>query len=307
MPSSAPVPNPLVQSSSSQLAVDLPQRPASTVVQPTQVPVQPAAPRPASVWDDLASLSGPSSNASLPLQYIANPTPTQPTVQPSTTFDSTNPYANFAVASGVQPQISPFSQPLSPPLQQNSAVNVQTPGFTGSLQPSLGATPGFLSASQSQTTNLLTPQVQQFNTGGTLGAGLNNLNGLQQPFSGPIYPSQTFLHQQTQGFPAQQPQQLGSGMVSPSFPGQAQSFQQLAPNATGNPFYAMQQQQQQQQQLRQAQPTGYIPYQQQPFGVSTPSTNPFSQMVQPGNPFSTVQTQGWQSGGSPAQQQQWGY
>lgn len=295
-PSTLP-PKPTTRSSSSQLGVDLPPRPASTVVQPTQAPVQPSAPRPATVWDDLTSLSTPSSNASLPLQYVANPTPTQSTIQPSTSFNPTNPYANFAVTSGMQPQLSPFSQPLSLPLQQNSTMSIQTPGFNSAQRPSYGATPGLLSIPQSQSANLLTPQIQQFNTGPTLGAGLSSMNNLQQPFSAPAFPNQTFLPQQTQTFPAQQLQQPGGGMLSATFPGQMQGYQQLTPNATGNPFYAMQQQ---------AQQTGYIPQQQQSYGMSTSQSNPFGQMMQPGNPFSPVQTQSWQSGGFSAHQQQWG-
>ena len=153
--------------------------------------------------------------------------------------------------------------------------------------------------SQSQSTNTFTPQTQQFNTGATLGAGLNSMNGLQQPFSAPAFPNQTFLSQQTQSFPTQHLQQPGGGMLSATFPGQVQGFQQLTPNTTGNPFYAMQQQQ-----LQQMQPTGYMPQQQQTFGVSP--TNPFGQMMQPGASFVTAQTPGWQSGGLPTQQQPWG-
>ncbi|KAF9781327.1 ArfGap-domain-containing protein [Thelephora terrestris] len=290
--SSTPPPKSTIQSSSSQLGVDLPPRPASAVVQPTQAPVQPSVPRPVTVWDDLTSLSTPISNASLPLQYLTNPTPTQSTIQSSTSFNPTNPYANLAVTSGAQPQLSPFSQPLSLPLQQNPAMNMQASGYNGGAQPSFGA--GYLSTPQSQSTNL--PNPQQFNTGATLGTGLS-MSNLQQPFSTPAFPNQTFFPQQTQTFPAQQFQQQGGGMLSATFPGQMQGFQQLTPNATGNPFYAMQQQ---------AQPTGYIPQQQQPYGMSTSPANPFSQMMQPGNPYSSVQTPGWQSGGFSAQQQQWG-
>ena len=122
------------------------------------------------------------------------------------------------------------------------------------------------------------------------------MNNLQQPFSAPAYPNQTFLPQQTQNFQAQQP---GGGMLSATFPGQAQGFQHLSTNATGNPFYAMQQQQQ-----LQMQQTGYMPQQQQAFSMSP--ANPFGQMMQPGTPFATGQTQGWQNGGFPAQQQPWG-
>lgn len=295
-PSTLP-PKPTTQASSSQLVVDLPPRPASTIAQPTQAPIQPAAPRPASVWDDLMSLSTPSSNASLPLQYLANPTPAQPTIQPITSFNPTNPYANLVVVPGVQPQPSPLSQPASLPLQQNPMMNVQTSGFNGGLQPSFGATPG----PPMPQSNLFTPSTQQFGAGATLGAGFNSMNSLQPSFSAPAFPNQTFLSQQTQSFPTQQFQQPGGGMVSATLPGQAQGFQQLTPNATGNPFYAMQQQQ-----LQQVQPTGYMPQQQQqPFGLSASPNNPFSQMTQPGNPFSPVQTPGWQNGGFPAQQQ-WG-
>jgi len=95
-------------------------------------------------------------------------------------------------------------------------------------------------------------------------------------------------------------------MLSATYPGQVQGFQQLTPNASGNPFFAMQQQQQQQlQQMQlQLQQTGYMPQQQQSFGASP--ANPFSQMMQPGTPFTAAQTQGWQNGGFPAQQQPWG-
>jgi len=297
--SSPPAPRPRTQPSSSQLTVNLPPRPASTVVQPTQTPAQPLAPRPASVWDDLASLSTSSSNASLPLQYVANPGPAQPMVQQPMSFSPANPYANLAVTPGVQLQPSPLSQSLSLPLQQNSGMGLQSPGFNSGLQPSLGGTPGLLSIPQSQSTNFLTPQAQQFNTGPTFGAGLNSMNNLQQPFSAPAFPNQTFLPQQTQGFQTQQFQQPGGGMLSATFPGQMQGFQQLAPSATGNPFYAMQQQQ-----LMQMQQAGYMPQQQQAFG--TPQANPFGQMVQPGTPFTTSQTSGWQNGGFSAQQQPWG-
>jgi len=95
-------------------------------------------------------------------------------------------------------------------------------------------------------------------------------------------------------------------MLSATFPGQMQGFQQLSPNATGNPFYAMQLQQQQQMQMQmqmQMQPTGYMP-QQQAFGVSP--ANPFGQTMQPGTPFTTAQTPGWQNGGFPTQHQPWG-
>lgn len=297
MPSSISASKPTTQSNQSQPKQELPPRSASTVAQPTQTPVQSIPPRPASVWDDLASLSTDSSNASLPLQYMSNPTPTRPAIQSSTSFNSTNPYANLAVTSGGQLQPSPMSQPFSLPLQQNHTMTVQTRGFGGSLQPSFETTSGLLPMSQSQSTNALTPQIQQFNTGATLGAGLNSMNSLQPPFSAPAFSNQTFISQQTQGFPSQQLQQPSNGMLSTTFPGQAQGFQ-LTPNATGNPFYAMQQQQQQ---LQQVQPTGYI-QQQQTFGIPTSSANPFSQMTQPGNPF---QTSGWQNGGFSAQQR-WG-
>ena len=295
-PTSTPAPKPTT-SSSSQLTVGLPQRPASTGAQPTQTLVKPAAPRPASVWDDLGSLSTPSTNASLPLQYLVNPAPTQPAIQPSTTFSPTNPYANLAATPGVQPQLSPFSQHHSLQPQQNPTMSAQATGFGSGLQPSFGTTPGFHSIPQSQSANPLNPQLQQFNTGATLGAGMN---GIQQPFSAPAFSNQTFFSQQSQNFPAQQFQQPGGGMLSATFPGQAQGFQQLTPNATGNPFYAMQQQQHQQ-----AQPTGYT-QQQQPFGTPMSPANPFTQMMQPGNPFPTAQTPGWQSGGFPTQQQHWG-
>ena len=279
--------------------VNLPPRPASTVVQPTQTLVKPAVPRPASVWDDLASLSTTSSDASLPLQYAANPTPTQPIIQQNTNFNPTNPYANLVATPGVRSQLSPLSQPLSLPPQQNPAMNLQTPGFNSGLQPSFGGTPGLLSTPQSQSTNLFTPQAQQFNTGGTFGAGLNSMNPLQQPFSATAFPNQTFVPQQTQSFQTQQLQQPGGGIPSATFPGQMQGFQQLTPNTSGNPFLAMQQQQ-----LQQMQPTGYMPQQQQAFGMSP--ANPFSRMMQPGTQFTTAQTPGWQNGGFPAQQQPWG-
>ena len=293
MPISTPAPKPATKPSPPQIKKDLPPRSASTVGRPTQTPVQPAAPRPASVWDDLASLSTDSSNASLPLQYVTNPTPIQSAVQPSTSLNSTNPYASL------QPQPSPLSQPLSLPLQQNPAMTTQPFGSSSGFQPSFGTTPGLLSIPQSQPTNLLTPQIQQFNTGATLGAGLNNMNGLQPPFSAPAFSNQTFLSQQTQNFPTQQLQQPGSGMFNGTFPGQTQGFQQLTPNPTGNPFYAVQQQQ-----FQQVQPTGYI-QQQQTFGIPRTPSNPFNQMAQPGNPFSQAQAPGWQNGGYPAQQQ-WG-
>ena len=299
--SSTPSPKPTTQSSPPQLKKDLPPRSASAIPRPTQTPVQPAALRPVSAFDDLASLSGVSSNASLPLQYAVNPPSTQSTIQP---FNPTNPYANLAVTPGVQPQSSPFSQPLSLPLQQNPTTSVQTTGSGGGLQPSFGGvTPGYPSIPQSQSTNLLTPQGQQFNTGATFGSGLNSMNGLQPQFSSPAFSNQTFLspHQQMQSFLPQQPQQPGSGMLYATYPGQTQGFQQLTPNATGNPFYAMQQQQQ----LQQMQPTGYV-QQQQTFGMGVSPTNPFGQSMQHGNPFSPTQTQGWQNGGFPAQQQQWG-
>lgn len=261
-------------------------------MQPTQTPVKPAAPRPASVWDDLASLSTSSSNASLPLQYVANPNPSQPLIQQPTSFNPTNPYANLAVTPGVQLQPSPLSQPLSLPLQQNLTMSLQTPGFNSGLQSSFGGATGFMSIPQSQPTNLLTPQ--------TFGTGLNSMNGLQQPFSAPAFPNQSFLPQQTQGFQTQQFQQPGGGMLSATFPGQMQSFQQLTPNASGNPFLAMQQQQ-----LQQMQQTGYTPQQQQqPFSMSP--ANPFSRMTQPDTSFTTAQTPGWQNGGFPPQQQPWG-
>ncbi|KAF9647093.1 ArfGap-domain-containing protein [Thelephora ganbajun] len=300
MPSStSPAPKPTIQSSLSQPTVNLPPRSASTVVQPTQDPVQPAAPRPASAWNDLAFLSTSSSNASLPLQYAANPTPAQSMIQQSTSFNSTNPYANLAVTPGLQPLPSPLSQPLSLPLQQTPAMGIQTPGFNGSLQPPFGGTSGLLSMPQPQPTNPFTPQTQQFNTGITLGTGLNSMTSLQQPFSAAAFPNQTFLPQQTQSFPTQQLQQPGVDMLSATFPGQMQGFQQLTPNAAGNPFYAMQQQQ-----LQQVQPTGYIPQHQQTFGVSP--TNPFGRMMQPGTSFATAQSPGWQNAGFPVQQQPWG-
>ena len=294
--SSTPPPRPRIQANPSQLAVNLPPRPASTIVQPTQAPVQPAAPRPASVWDDLASFST-SSNASLPLQYVTN----QPLIQQPTSFNSTNPYANLAVTPGVQPQPSPLSQSLSLPLQQNPPMGLQTPGFNSGLQSPFGGTPGLLSASQPQSTNLLAPQTQPFNTGTSFGAGLNSMTGLQQPFSAPAFPNQTFIPQQTQSFQTQQLQQPGGGMLSATFPGQMQGLQQLTPNTSGNPFLAMQQQQ-----LQQMQQTGYMPQQQQqqPFGASP--ANPFSQMMQPGTSFTTAQTPGWQNGGFSAQQHPWG-
>ena len=305
LPSWSPAPSPRIQPSPSQPTVNLPPRPASAVVQPTQTPAQPPAPRPASVWDDLASLSTSSSNASLPLQYMTNLSPAQPMVQQPTSFNSANPYANLVVTPGVQPQPSPLSQPLSLPLQQNSGMGMQTPGFNSGLQPPLGGTPGHLSIPQSQSTNFLTPQTQQFNTGATFGAGLTGMNNSQQPLSAPAFHGQTFLPQQTQSFQTQQLQQPAGGMLSATFPGQVQGFQQLTPNATGNPFYAMQQQQQQQMQMQmQMQPTGYMPQQQQAFGMSP--ANPFGQMMQPGTPFTTAQTPGWQNGGFPAQQQPWG-
>jgi len=311
-PSSTPAPRPAVRPSPLQPTANPPPRPASTVVQPTQTPVQPAVPRPASVWDDLASLSI-SSNASLPLQYTTNSTPAQSMVQQPTGLNPTNPYANLAIPPGVQPrpspfsqpqpspfsqpQPSPFSQPLSLPLQQSPAMSAQTSGFNSGLQPQFGGTPGLPSLPQSQPTNLLTPQSQQFSTGATLGAGLSNMSSLQQPFSAPVFPNQTFLSQQTQSFPTQQFQQPGGGMLSATFPGQMQGYQQPTPNASGNPFYAMQQQQ-----LQQMQPTGYMSQQQQPFGMSP--ANPFGQ--QPGTPFTTTQTPGWQNGGFSTQQQPWG-
>ena len=297
-PSSSPAPRSTIQPSPSQPAANLPPRPASTIVQPTQIPAQPLAPRPASVWDDLASLSTPSSNASLPLQYTTNPSSAQPMVQQPTNFNPTNPYANFSVTQGVQHQPSPLSQPLSLPLQQTPAMSLQTQGFNNTLQPSLGGTPG-LTSHQSQPTNLLTPQTQQFNTGTTFDVGLNGMNSLQQQFSAPAFHDQTFLPQRTQSFQTQQLQQPSGGMFSGPFPGQMQGFQQLAPNATGNPFYAMQQQQQ-----MQMQPTGYTPQPQQAFGVSP--ANPFSQAIQPGTQFTTAQMPGWQNGGFPTQQQPWG-
>ena len=300
IPSPTPSPKSMTQSNQSQLKKDLPQRSASAVAQPTQTPVQPAEPRPASVWDDLASLSGDSSNASLPLQYVTNPTPTQSAIQPSTSFNPTNPYANLAVNSGAQRQSSPLSQPLSLPLQQNPTMVAQPLGFGNGSQPSFGTTPGVLS--RPQPTNLFTPQIQQFNTGATLGAGYNSVNSLQPPFSAPAFSNQTFLSQQTQSFTPQQLQQSGSGMLSATFPGQTQGFQQLTPNATGNPFYAMQQQQQ----LQQVQQTGYIQPQPQHTFIPTSPANPFNQMIQPANPFAPVQTPSWQNGGFPAQQQQWG-
>lgn len=301
----SPTPRSTTQQSSSQLTVNLPPRPASTVAQPTQTLVKPAVPRPASVWDDLTSLSSSSSNASLPLQYVANPTPAQPMIQQPTNFNPTNPYANLAVTPGMQPQLSPFSQPLSLPPQQNPGMNLKTQGFNSGLQPSFGGTSGLLSTPQSQSTNLLTSQTHQYTTGATLGAGLTGMNAFQQqPFSAPAFPNQMFHPQQTQGFQNQQLQQPSGGMLTTTFPGQMQNSQQLTPNATGNPFFAMQQQQ-----LQQMQQTGYMSQQQQPqqqqvFGVSP--TNPFSQMMQPGTPFTTYQTPGWQNGGFPAQQQPWG-
>ena len=120
----APVPRPTTQLSLPQPTVNLPPRPASTIAQPTQTPVKLAVPRPASVWDDLASLSTSSSDASLPLQYAANQTPAQPMIQQPTNFNPTNPYANLAAAQGVQPQLSPLSQPLSLPLQQIGRAHV---------------------------------------------------------------------------------------------------------------------------------------------------------------------------------------
>lgn len=296
--SSTPPPKPTILRSTLQPTADLPPRPASTVVQPTQTPVQPAGRRPASVWDDLASLSISSSNASLPLQYTPNPTPAQSMIQQPTGFNSTNPYANLTIPPGMQPQPSPFSQPLSLPLQQSSVMSMQTQGFNSGLQPSFGGTPGLPSLLQSQPTNLVTPQTQQFDTGATFGAGLNNMGSLQQPFSAPAFPNQPFLPQQTQNFPTQQFQQPGGGMLSATFPGQVQGYQQ---HASGNPFLAMQQQQ-----FQQMQQTGYTPQQpqqqQQPFGMSP--ANPFGQ--QPGTMFTTTQTPGWQNGGFPSQQQPWG-
>lgn len=294
MPSPSPSPKLTTRSSLSQLKKDVPLRSASTVAQPTQTPIQPAVPRPASVLGDLASLLVDSSNASLPLQYVTNPTPTQSTFQQNTNFNPMNPYANLTVTSGVQPQSSPLSQPLSLPLQQNPTMSVHASGFGSGSQPSFGTTPGLFSIPHSQSTNLLTPQIQQFNTGSTLGAGLNSMNSLQPPLSIPPFSNQTFFPQQTQSFSIQQP---GSGMASATFPGQMQGFQQLTPNPTGNPFFAMQQQQ-----LQQMQPTGYI-QQQQTSGIPTSSANPFSQTVQPINPFSPPQTPSWQNGGFPAQQQ----
>jgi len=180
-------------------------------------------------------------------------------------------------------------------------MSLQTPGFNNGLQPSFGGAPGLFSTPQSQSTNLLTAQTQQFNTGAALGAGLNNI---QQPFSAPAFTNQMFLPQQTQSFQTQQYQQPGGGMLSATFPGQLQGFQQLTPNSTGNPFIAMQQQH-----LQQMQPTGYMQQQQQQqqqqaFGMSP--TNPFNQMMQPGTQFTAAQTQGWQNGGFHAQQQPWG-
>ena len=291
---------PTIRSSPSQLGGDLPPRLASTVTHPTQAPVQPAVPRPASVWDDIASLSDDSSNASLPLQYVMNATPTESTVQPTMTFKPTNPYANFTVTSGVQPRSSPLSQPLSLPPPQNPTMSVQTPGFGNGLQPSFGTNPGLLSIPRSQSANPPSPQIQQFNTGATFGAGPNSMNNLQPPFSAPAFSHQNFLSQQTQGFQPQQLQQPSNGMLSATFPGHVQGFQQLSPNTTGNPFYAMQQQQL----LQQVQPTGY-PQQQQTFGISTSPANPFYQAMQSGNPFLSVQAPGWQNGGFPAQQQHW--
>lgn len=297
--SPSPPLKPVIQPSHSQLAVNLPPRPASTVVQPTQTPHKPLVPRPASVWDDLASLSTSSSNASLPLQYAANPSSSQPTIQQPTNFNPTNPYANLAFTPGMQLQSSSLSQPLSSPFQQSAATSLQTSGFNNGLQLPLGGTPGLMSIPQSQSTNLLTPQTQQFNTTTTFGAGLNGTNSLQQPFSAPAFYNQTFLPQQTQNFPTQQLQQSGGGMQSGTFPGQAQGFQQFTPSTTGNPFHAMQQQQ-----LQQMQPTGYIPQQQQGFGMSP--ANPFGQVMQPGTQFATAQVPGWQNGGLPTQQQPWG-
>ena len=299
---SSPAPKPTTQLSALQPTITPPPRPSSAIVQPTQTPVKPAVPRPASVWDDLASLSTSTSDASLPLQYAANPAPIQPIGQQPTSFNPMNPYANFAVTGGVQPQPSPLSQPFSLPLQQNPAMSLQTPGYNSGLQPSFGGTPGLLSTPQSQSTNLLAAQTQQFNTGGTLGAGLNNT---QQPFSAPAFSNQTFLPQQTQSSQTQQFQQPGGGVFSATFPGQMQGFQQPTPSTTGNPFIAMQQQH-----LQQMQPTGYMPQQpqqqqpQQAFGMSP--ANPFNQMMQPGTQFTAAQTQGWQNGGFPTQQQPWG-
>lgn len=293
---SSPAPKPTTQLSVSQPAVTPPPRPSSAIVQPTQTPVKPAVPRPASVWDDLASLSTSTSDASLPLQYAANPAPIQPIAQQPTSFNPTNPYARLAATTGVQPQPSPLSQPLSLALQQNPAMSLQTPGFNSGLQPSFGGTPGLFSIPQSQSTNLLAAQTQQFNTGATLGTGLNNV---QQPFSTPAFSGQMFLPQQTQSFQTQQFQQPGGGVLSAAFPGQMTGLQQLTPNTTGNPFLAMQQQH-----FQQMQPTGYMPQQQQAFGVSP--ANPFSQMMQPGTQSTTGQTQGWQNGGFPAQQHPWG-
>ena len=293
----SPAPKPTTQPTPSHLAVNLPPRPASTVAQPTQTPVRPSVARPASVWDDLASLSTSSSNASLPLQYVTDSGPAQPMIQQPTGFSPANPYANFAATPGVQPQPSPLSQPLSLSPQQTPAMSLQTPGFNNGLQPSLGGTQGLFSIPQSQSTNFLTPQTQQFNT--TFGAGLSGMNSLQPPLSAPAFHNQTFLSQQTQSFPTQQFQQPGSGMVSQTFPGQIQGFQQNAPTTTGNPFHAMQYQQQ-----MQMQPTGYMSQPQQAFGVSP--ANPFGQVMHPGTQFTTAQTQGWQSGGFPAQQQPWG-
>lgn len=290
---SSPAPKPTTQLSVSQPTVIPPPRPSSTIVQPTQTPVRPAVPRPASVWDDLASLSTSTSDASLPLQYVASSTSTQPIAQQPTNFNPTNPYANLAVSPGVQPQLSHLSQPLSLPLQQNSAMSLRTPSFNNGLQPSFGGNPGLLLTPQSQSTNPFAVQTQQFNTGATLGAGMNNA---QQPFSAPAFPNQMFLSQQTQNFQTQQP---GGGALSATFPGQMHGFQQLTPNATGNPFLAMQQQQ-----LQQMQQTGYMPQQQQAFGMSP--ANPFSQTTQFATPFGTAQTQGWQNGGFPAQQHPWG-
>ena len=292
---SSPAPKPTTQLSASQPTVIPPPRPSSTIVQPTQTPVKPTLPRPASVWDDLASLSTSTSDASLPLQYVANPTSTQPIAQQPTSFNSANPYANLAVSPGVQPQQPHLSQPLSLPLQQNSVMSLQTPGFNSGLQPSFGGTPGLLSTSQSQSTNPFAVQTQQFNTGATLGAGLNNS---QQPFSAPAFPNQMFLSQQTQNFQTQQP---GGGTLSATFPGQMHGFQQLTSNTTGNPFLAMQQQH-----LQQVQPTGYMQQQQQQQAFGMSPANPFSQTMQFATPFGTAQTQGWQNGGFPAQQHPWG-
>ena len=300
MPISTSIPKPATRSSSSQLAVDLPPRPSSAVAQPSQTPIQ-ATPRSASAWDDLASLSNASSNASLPLQYMVNSTPAQPMAQQNLSFNPTNPYANLVATSGMQLQLSPFSQSLPQTPQQNPAMNIQTPGFNGGLQPSFGATPGFLPIPQPQSVNLPTLQAQQFNTGATIGTGMDGMNNLQQPFSAPAFPSQTFLPHQTQNFQTLQFQQPSGGIPSTTFQGQMQGLQQFTPSTSGNPFYAMQQQR-----LQQVQPMGYTSPQQQQFGVAASQTNPFSQMMQPRNPFSQAQTPGWQNGGFPSQQQQWG-